>query len=170
MGKLLEEFERVEKAWLPERLLTDTHVLRVAGYTASVTRWQEADEWKITVKYFSRGLYRDVEYIHLAGCTADGATKAAIESIRADIGRREWMIEGPARLAALEATVAEMARARQNTAAVTGTVTINPRACKKCSSTSVEALPWVLTSEPPQQPYRCRACNERWTEVFGVLR
>lgn len=60
-----------------------------------------------------------------------------------------------ARLAALEAEVARL------TEKLTPKVS-PPVSCPECESTDVQRLPWILTSEPPQQPWACRICNHRW--------
>lgn len=60
-----------------------------------------------------------------------------------------------ARLAALEAEVSRL------TERLTPKET-PPVSCPECESTDVQRLPWILASEPPQQPWACRICNHRW--------
>lgn len=64
-----------------------------------------------------------------------------------------------ARLAALEAEVARLTEKLGSTGTVSAS---SPNSCPECESTDVQMLPWILTSEPPQQPWACRSCDCRW--------
>lgn len=154
MGKLMDEFDKAHTPWSIEGIGSEALILRVCGYTATVTEWQ-GDRYKVHVVHRDAGVVRTVESTTLEYCGEEGAREAAYAAIRSDISRREWMTEGPARLAALEAEVARL------TEKLTPKET-PPNSCPECKSTDVQRLPWILTSEPPQQPWACRVCNHRW--------
>lgn len=43
-----------------------------------------------------------------------------------------------------------------------------PRACPVCEVGIMKTLNYMLTSNPPKQPYQCTNCNHVYTETIGV--